>query len=357
MQRPRRDRGHRHGYHSRRLVYEYCLLHQLTPADEQAIYEFLQANEGFHYFQSPGYFKVCRVSKKLRPFYIIAKQAGRIVGVLLACQQRQISGPVVGFLTSRNIIIGGPVADNANRDVCKGLLQTYQCRGQKSLYTQIRNLHNTRASRAGFEENGFDYDDHLNILVDLSQSEEVLWKGVHTKRRNEIRRAGKEGCRVVRQTAPDALTHCYAILTEVYQRAKLPLPAFGHFKAMLDQSTETSGLRIFTALHDDKIIGCMLCIAWGHTLYDYYAGAYSRFYHKYPNDLLPWEVFQWGKANGFVWFDFGGAGKPNVPYGVRDYKKKFGGTLVNLGRYEQVHFPVLYRLATAGLILWQRLKR
>ena len=38
-------------------------------------------------------------------------------------------------------------------------------------------------------------------------------------------------------------------------------------------------------------------------------------------------------------FDFGGAGKPNEEYGVRDFKKKYGGKLVNFGRYEKVHSP------------------
>lgn len=337
-------------------MYEYHLLQQLTSDDELEIYEFLQANEGFHYFQSPDYFKVCRASKKMRPFYIIAKLSGRVAGVLLSCQQVQINGPVAGFFTSRNVVVGGPLANNANKEVVSGLLRTYLLQAPKSLYTQIRNVQDTSPLRLILEENGFRYDDHLDILIDLSQSEETLWKDVHTKRRNEIRRAEKEGCVVTRQTTPDVLTDCYAILTEVYQRAKLPLPAFGHFKALLDQSTETTGLQIFIASYDKKIIGCMLCIAWGHTLYDYYAGAYSRFYHKYPNDLLPWEVFRWAKANGFSQFDFGGAGKPNVPYGVRDYKKKFGGRLVNFGRYERVHFPTLYRIATAGFALWQRLK-
>lgn len=338
------------------MIYAYRLLTQLSPADEQAISEFLQASGGFQYFQSSAYFNVCHASEKLQPFYILAQQANHIVGVLLACRQVQVGGPV-GFLTSRTVIIGGPVADQTNPHIIEGLLQTCQQRGPKSLYTQVRNLQDTSTLRAIFEKNGFHTDDHLGILIDLSQPEEVLWKDVHTKRRNEIRRAVKEGCQVVEQTTPDALIDCYAILTEVYQRAKLPLPAFDHFNAMLDQSTETTGLRVFTAMSDDKIIGCMLCLAWGDTIYDYYAGAFSRYYHKYPNDLLPWEVFRWAKANGFAWFDFGGAGKPNVPYGVRDYKKKFGGRLLNFGRYERVHFPILYRLATTGFALWQTLKR
>ena len=59
--------------------------------------------------------------------------------------------------------------------------------------------------------------------------------------------------------------------------------------------------------------------------------------------LLPWKIMEWGHENGYKLFDFGGAGKPNIPYGVRDYKLKFGGDLVNFGRFEKVHKK--YRMA------------
>ena len=83
---------------------------------------------------------------------------------------------------------------------------------------------------------------------------------------------------------------------------------------------------------------------------------YPEYYNKYPNDLIPWEVFLWGKEHGFELFDFGGAGKPNKPYSVRDYKLKFGGELVNYGRFEKVHKPLLMEMGKTGLKIWQKLK-
>ena len=51
---------------------------------------------------------------------------------------------------------------------------------------------------------------------------------------------------------------------------------------------------------------------------------------------------------GFNQFDFGGAGKPNQHYGVRDYTLKFGGKLVNFGRYEIVHKKHLFKIGKIG---------
>ena len=64
----------------------------------------------------------------------------------------------------------------------------------------------------------------------------------------------------------------------------------------------------------------------------------------------------WVKDHVFEYFDFCGAVKPDKPYGVRDYKLKFGGQLVNWGRFEKVHKPFLMEIGKTGLKIWQKLK-
>jgi len=118
-----------------------------------------------------------------------------------------------------------------------------------------------------------------------------------------------------------------------------------------------SKLIIGCACYESEIIGCMLALSYKDTIYDFYAGSMVKFYNKYPNDLISWEVFKWGKGNGYKVFDFGGAGKPDVSYGVRDYKKKFGGEFVNFGRYEKVHQPMIFEIAKVGFKLWQKIKK
>ena len=56
-------------------------------------------------------------------------------------------------------------------------------------------------------------------------------------------------------------------------------------------------------------------------------------------------------------FDFGGAGKPNVPYGVRDHKLKFSENLVEFGRFEKIYHPLLYKFALLGLRLYKIIKK
>jgi len=199
----------------------------------------------------------------------------------------------------------------------------------KALFIQFRNQRDFSHRISSFEKFGYQFEDHLEIVMDLKKSTDDLWKDVHSKRRNEIRRARKNNLEFKIYDNAYSIDICYKILTEVYSRAKLPLPSKLFFQQLAENSTEKNGLKVFTATYENEIIGCLLGLVYKDKVYDFYAGSYKQYYHKYPNDLIPWEIFIWAENNNYSCFEFGGAGKPNVPYGVREYKKKFGGDIYN----------------------------
>ncbi|MCH7973680.1 MAG: hypothetical protein IH949_07305 [Bacteroidetes bacterium] len=55
--------------------------------------------------------------------------------------------------------------------------------------------------------------------------------------------------------------------------------------------------------------------------------------------------------NNLKYFDFMGAGKPTDTYGVREFKSKFGGELVNYGRFVNINNPFLFKVGKIGLHL------
>lgn len=263
------------------------------------------------------------------------------------------SNSIRNFFTRRCIISGNPVSYD-EQQLSAVLSKLVNSLSGKAIYVEFRNLTDQSIHMEVYKKHGFEYEDHLNILVDLTKSEEELWKDVNSKRRNEIRRATKEGTTFEVKDDIHSLRECYSILTEVYGRAKLPLFKLDFFENLYKYLQGDAKLHIFTAVHDGKIIGCMLALGYNGVLYDYYAGARSEFYKKYPNDLIPWEVFLWGKKNGYHTFDFGGAGKPGVPYKVRDYKKQFGGTIVNYGRFKLILNKPLYKIGELGVKLLKK---
>ena len=92
-------------------------------------------------------------------------------------------------------------------------------------------------------------------------------------------------------------------------------------------------VKVFVVEIEGTIIGTRVELCFKDLVYDWYAGADDNYKNHYPNDVLPYSILIWGKENGFKSFDFGGAGKPDVPYGVRDHKLKFGGQMVEYGRF------------------------
>jgi len=317
--------------------------------------EFINYNENSNFFQSIQAFIFFKNVDNYKPLLIVAKEKEKVVGSLLALIIREGNG-IKGYFSRRCVVWGGPLILGENGEVAEKILNKLkEIAKKKFIYSQFRNLFETSNFKSIFSNQRWKYEDHLDILVDLTKREEELWKDVNSKRRNEIRRAEREGTTFDLVSNLQQFGETYKILKEVYDRAKLPLPEYNYFETAFEMLSPEY-FKVFIASNENKIIGTMYTLCYKGVIYDWYAGSYQEYYKKYPNDLIPWKVFLWGKENGFHTFDFGGAGKPYVSYGVRDYKKKFGGEFVNYGRYEQIHKPYLFSIAKLGFRLYQKFK-
>lgn len=310
-------------------------------------WDYLDHSQNATVFHTPWMHEAYNYLNKYTSFALfVIDDNEAIVGMMNGYIQRLIPvGPT--FLSTRSVIMQSPLFNNNN--VLRALLQAYSDKfGNRVLYSEIRNHIDLSASRSVFEECGFVFEDHLNIIIDLTQSEDELWKQVHSKRRNEIKKAIKSNL-LFRELENVEINEAYEILTEVYNRAKLPLLSLDFFHKLSESNSKNCRLCVYGAFSDKQIVGTMFTLQYKKKMYDFFAGSYSRFYHLNPNDLIPWCVFIEGKRRFFEVFDFGGAGKPNVPYGVREYKKKFGGTSVNYGRYKHTSYNYLFRFFVTAM--------
>ncbi len=319
--------------------------------------EFVKTHPQGNIFQTPEMYDVYKGTKRYDPLVVgVASDAGDLLAVLLSVVQREPLSIVSG-LTARSIIWGGPLVKKDDADATRAILQAYDdLAGRNAIYTQVRNLWDTGGQRAVFEDEQYAYERHLNIIVDISKSEDVLWKEVHSKRRNEIRRAQREGTSVQELVELSDIERAYEILTEVYRHAKLPMADKTMFMTAFEVLRPAGMCRYFGSYNSGNLVGVMCLLAYKGCLYDWYAGSLRHYLNKYPNDLLPWEVFRWGREHGYACFDFGGAGVPDKDYGVRDYKKKFGGMLVDYGRFQKIHKPTEYLLGKMGYKAWRFLR-
>ncbi len=320
---------------------------------EQFVYDHPQGN----IFQTQKMFAVYSTTKNYSTIVVACYDGDSLAGILLAVVQKEYRG-FLGKLSARSIIWGGPLVRDNDIQVLAAIMSEYeQIIKKQAIYTQVRNIFPMEWVRELLHELRYEYEDHLDILIPLDKPVAVLWKDLHPTRKKQIDRGYRRGVEFNFVQKPDEaiLSECYELVASLYKKIKLPFPNKDLFLNSYYYLKEGIGLFILT--YQSKIIGCRFVLLYKKMIYDWYAGSADEFLDKYPNDILPWEVLKWGAESGYQVFDFGGAGKPGIPYGVRDYKLKFGGELVNHGRFQKNHKPLTMNFAKLGFRMWQFFKK
>jgi serine/alanine adding enzyme len=323
--------------------------------DVYDVYKRISNIEKLNVFQSRFYYDTLLSGKQTFPSVIIAEDENLIKGFVLIQTQNYFS-PLLKAFSSRAVISGGPIF-NDDEDVLSAILSEYnRIFKSKVVYTQIRNLYDVDNYNRIFEENKFSRIGHLNYLIDLNNSIDAIWDNVNSKRKNEIRKGIKEGITVREISYASELSQAYLVLELIYKKAKLPLPEYDYFYNARNIADGDKIFRVLGGYYENNLIGVMFLLCFNGRVYNWYAASNPDYYKKYPNDVITWEAIKWASENGFKIFDFGGAGNPSKEYGVREYKKKYGGEEVNLGRYECIHKPLVMKTSEYGFKLWQKFK-
>jgi len=138
---------------------------------------------------------------------------------------------------------------------------------------------------------------------------------------------------------------CYDLLRKSHQHARVPLADRSLFEAAFELLYAKDMVRFTLARVGDTSVAASVELLYKDVVYGWYGGMDRGYASHLPNELLTWHLLQWGAENGYRVYDFGGAGKPDEEYGVRDFKVKFGGELVNYGRNVFVHTLLLLKVS------------
>jgi hypothetical protein len=261
--------------------------------------------------------------------------------------------------TTRAISYGSVLGSlsNEGHQALSLLLNTYVHENKgKCLFTELRNVSDMEAEQPVLREKGFVYEDHLNYLIDLNRSSEEIFLNIGARTRKNIRHALNKGEVSIREvTEPDQVGICYDLLSQTYQAARVPLANRSLFDAAFDLLHPKGMIRFTLAYVEEAPAAVSVELLYKDVMYGWYGGMDRSFSRYVPNELLMWHILKWGSDNGYSLYDFGGAGKPNDEYGVRDFKAKFGGKLVCYGRNTYVHQPGLLWLSKQAYQLMRHL--
>lgn len=319
---------------------------------------FVEEHPEGNIFHTPEMFQVFEQVKGHKPQLWAATGPDRQVLALLLPVQLTLMDGLLRQLTTRAVVYGSLLAapGPAGREALAQLLEHYnQAVKGKLLFTELRNLSDLAGVQPLLQEKGYQYEDHLNYLIDLNRSSEEVLQSIGSRTRKRIRKGVRDNIVQISQaTNASELTHWYEILQKTYQNAHVPLADRSLFEAAFNILYPKGMAKFFLAKVDGVSVACSVELPYKKTIYGWYGGT-DREYGQYnPNEMLMWYVLEWGVNNGYHLYDFGGAGKPDEEYGVRDFKAKFGGELVSFGRNTYVHSPLLLSISKKGYEAYRR---
>jgi serine/alanine adding enzyme len=305
-------------------------------------------------FQSPEMYDLYKEAPRFTPIFLAAvDETGTLKGILLAANIKDYKG-IIGDLTVRTVIYGGPLISpddgNSEETADRLLLALITTVERRSLYIQFRNSYDMLPLNSSFQKHRFIPEGHLNLIVSTSHPEQT-YSGISKSKIRQAHKSFELGVELVLASTEEEIRHFYIILEQIYkEKAKKPLPQLSFFISFFKAMQQGKLGIILIAKYKGIVIGGMVCpITRGKSLSEWYICGLDKMDTKiHPSVVLTYGAIEYSINNKIPQFDFMGIGAPDKPYGVRDFKTRFGGQAVNHGRYMRINNPNLYRIARAG---------
>jgi len=325
--------------------------------DESAWREFVQSNPRANIFHTPEMFQVFARAKSCRPtLWATVDGRGRVLALFLPVQMTVLNG-LFRLLTTRAVVFGGALSvpgQEGQQALALLLLEYNRVVKHSVLFTELRNVFDVSDLQPVLNDSGFASEGHLNFLVDVSRPEAELWKQINSGARRNIQKATKSGVVVEELRDPKEIPAAYAVLRNVYKRIQVPLPDLSLVQAAFDILHPAGMIRILVARQNGTTLGVLFLLVHKGVATYWYTGCLREYSALRPADLLVWSALQSCKQLNCHTYDFGGAGRLDEEYGVRDFKAKYGGQLVNFGRNVCTHAPWRFKLSRTGFQLVRR---
>ncbi len=308
--------------------------------------DFISSHPKGNYFQSKFLFDFYNTVKNHNPFYIMILGDNQIVGILLGVIIIEL-GAIKKHFSRRCIIEGGPLTTDDTKIIPLILKQIDKYIASKVIYTEFRNLFDQKNYKNIYNDFLWNYKPHLNYLVRTDSLEEVK-KRFSRSKKGQLNKSLKNGASIVKPNDERDIFEFYLILNKLYRdKIKKPLPDYNFFR---DLYLNHYSCKYFLVKYQQKIVGGILAPVYKNTIFEWYiCGLDGEYKNIYPSVLATWAPIQYALNNKLKYFDFFGAGEPDRDYGVREFKSKFGGELVEYGRFEKIHKPVYYIIGKVGL--------
>ncbi len=157
-------------------------------------------------------------------------------------------------------------------------------------------------------------------ILDLEKSIEDIHKGMSAERRNDARKAIKDGLTVVQV---DNFEIVKSLILKTFSRQKMTVNK-NHLDKILFEFAAKENSFAFVTFDREKPIAATFCIYDKDTAYYLFGGYDYESKHHGAGALAVWEAIKYAKNIGLKYFDFEGSMVPQI----ERYFRGFGGQLL-----------------------------
>jgi lipid II:glycine glycyltransferase (peptidoglycan interpeptide bridge formation enzyme) len=186
----------------------------------------------------------------------------------------------------------------------------------------------------GFHRFRWNVNHKATLVVDLSLPEEDLLASMKKGTRYGVRRAAREGVKVVEDNSPGALDTFWRMHGEMVERKNFWSRPRSYYSTVWQAMEDAGRAHLFFAEHEGERLAAALVYTFGRKCI-YMLGVATREKRELqPAYLLQWEVMRWAKERAITHYDMWGIPNPDELneshplYGVYKFKAGFGGRMV-----------------------------
>ncbi len=328
------------------------LLTNIQDIDRSKWEHLLKVSQYTSPFQTPGFYDLYNELEGQKADVFVVEEEERFLALVVITIQHEKG--LKSYFSRRGIIYGGlllhPEATQHHIKLLAAHLE--EAYHHQLIYLEIRNNFNYSAFKNVLQQTGFDYVPWLNIQFE-NISAESFRNGWTKTRQRQLNKALKNGVSWRPATSMDDVRAFYVILSRLYKyKVKKPLPSLDFFEKLY----ESPFARCLVVENESGIIGGVMCPFYPEkSLYEFYICGLDRDCPSHhPSIVAMWAMVEYAEQNNIPNLDLMGAGQVGKSSSIREFKSKFGGKMVENGRFVMVFNRFLYRLGVFYLSLLSR---
>ena len=180
-----------------------------------------------------------------------------------------------------------------------------------------------------------DVDAEVTWVLDLSQNEEDILKGMRDSTRYLIKKALKSpDLKIIQTKELKYLENFWEIYQDTVARQKWKAYSYDYIKEEFLEYLKNDEISLFLAEYKGKFIAASLFIYYKNQVFYHHSGSLTEFRNIPAMYLLHWESIREAKRRGCTKYNFFGIARDNNPKhpwaGLSLFKKGFGGKQVEM---------------------------